>query len=447
MELREIALKDLLVNERNDRHDDVGNENEAVEWLLNQFGKRMENLGKDIVESRKVFEPPLVVRENDHFRVYDGNRRVTALKLLKRMVIAPREYEAFWDKLASQVEPSEFETILCHVETEQDAVDEILYRRHNGSNDGVGQNDWDDEARQNFLRRTGKQKRIKISDAIVEMLRDRDRLPHGYRILRSKVDRLLSAKKFQRPLGFEFNGESLEFILDEEVAINRILDVVTRLSLKQVTLADIWDEKRKTDFIEACGYSDPAPENQPYLQFGGGLSEAPAPRPVQTNAEKLKLTRTKAPRARDTVIPNASRLKVEWSSQESRARQIWLELEYQLSLSKQPNSCAVMTRVLLDIISTDYFETCIPDKDRKKFTFKQALVTVARHLMSEGLLSEKLGKPIVLTIQRDDYLSAEALNTWVHDPAIFPSPDHLRQLWNSVEPFVIAAADKVEKHR
>ncbi len=49
------------------------------------------------------------------------------------------------------------EEVICQVETEKDDIDEILYRRHTGAQSGVGQSQWDDVAKSNFVNRTGQE--------------------------------------------------------------------------------------------------------------------------------------------------------------------------------------------------------------------------------------------------------------------------------------------------
>jgi hypothetical protein len=49
-----------------------------------------------------------------------------------------------------------FANIECEVEPDLSIIDEMLYRRHTGSQDGVGRSQWDPEGKSFFLQRTGK---------------------------------------------------------------------------------------------------------------------------------------------------------------------------------------------------------------------------------------------------------------------------------------------------
>lgn len=57
--------------------------------IFNARETHMRNLTKDIVDKGEIFEPPLVSPESGKFVVFDGNRRVTCLKLLAHPRKAP----------------------------------------------------------------------------------------------------------------------------------------------------------------------------------------------------------------------------------------------------------------------------------------------------------------------------------------------------------------------
>ena len=89
MSYRLLPLSALLVNRANDRHGELENKTAAVAWLFNNREQHMKNLAKDIVETSEIYEPPLVSPEGNKFIVFDGNRRVTCLKVLEDPRKAP----------------------------------------------------------------------------------------------------------------------------------------------------------------------------------------------------------------------------------------------------------------------------------------------------------------------------------------------------------------------
>lgn len=127
MAIRKLALSALVVNRANDRHGELENETAAIAWLFNEREAHMRSLTRDIVEQGEIYEYPLVSPEKSKFIVFDGNRRVTCLKLLDDPRRAPtiklqaffRDQKALWQGTF----PTE---ILCQVETDRDPIDEIF---------------------------------------------------------------------------------------------------------------------------------------------------------------------------------------------------------------------------------------------------------------------------------------------------------------------------------
>lgn len=85
-----IPLDKLEINPANDRHGDVGSESAAIEWLLVNKTDKMRDLLDDIHQRQGIVDEPLVMKKDgeDKYVVYDGNRRVTCLKLLHGLTLS-----------------------------------------------------------------------------------------------------------------------------------------------------------------------------------------------------------------------------------------------------------------------------------------------------------------------------------------------------------------------
>ena len=77
-----MSIDNIAVNNENARHGKLQTEKDAIYWLLSNNSSRLEALAKDIAKEGKLYERPLVKKENDKYVVHDGNRRITCLKLL-----------------------------------------------------------------------------------------------------------------------------------------------------------------------------------------------------------------------------------------------------------------------------------------------------------------------------------------------------------------------------
>jgi hypothetical protein len=215
MAYRTLALDLLLVNRANDRHGELENETAAIAWLFNNREQHMRNLTRDLVAQGQIYEPPLVSPEGTKFIVFDGNRRVTCLKLLEDYRRAPSiELQAFFQEQRAKW-PGAFPAVAqCQVETDRDRVDDILFRRHTGSQSGVGQSTWDDRMKNTFVQRTGKGTGLSVADEIERRLATADLLPTRRKIPRSVLNRLLSAEAFRNRVGITVLRGRFEFTHD-----------------------------------------------------------------------------------------------------------------------------------------------------------------------------------------------------------------------------------------
>lgn len=126
MSYRFLPLNLLVVNRANDRHGELENETAAIAWLFNNFELHMRNLTKDIVAIGQVFEPPLVFPDGEHFVLFDGNRRMTCLKLLEMPRRAPTiELQEFFTEQRSKWQGEFPSTIECQVERDRDRIGQI----------------------------------------------------------------------------------------------------------------------------------------------------------------------------------------------------------------------------------------------------------------------------------------------------------------------------------
>ena len=82
-----ISLAKLRLNKENDRHGSLPSEHECIDWLLTRHKDHIVNLAANIAEfGLSPIESVLVLPSGDEapgdFDVWEGNRRVAALKLM-----------------------------------------------------------------------------------------------------------------------------------------------------------------------------------------------------------------------------------------------------------------------------------------------------------------------------------------------------------------------------
>jgi hypothetical protein len=197
----------------------------------------MKNLAADIAAEGAIYDAPLVMRHDDLYVVFDGNRRVSCLKLLLDPARAPtRDLQGYFQELRANAGEELPVSLTCQVEDDRVKIDNILYRRHTGSQRGVGQLGWNDRAKLNFVERTGQGGGINVAAEVERFLQAEGRLPQG-NIPWSTLTRLLSSEEFRNRAGFSTTGRRFRLTHDHGAvadALHRIASDLRAASSRSV---------------------------------------------------------------------------------------------------------------------------------------------------------------------------------------------------------------------
>ena len=347
MAYQHLPLDSLIVNPANDRHGELENETASISRLFATQELQMRNLTRDLTAKGEVFEPPLVFPSEGKFIVADGNRRTTCLKLLNNPRRAPTvELQQFFTELRAQWN-GEFPTsIECRIEDDRDRVDDILFRRHTGVQGGVGQSNWDDRMKNNFVIRTGKSSGLHIADEIEKKLTAANLLP-AKKIPRSNLNRLLSAESLRNRLGISVRKGKLEFTRNEEATLAALSRVASDLANRKITLEDIWSTESKLAYVDALDREGvlPSLDHKQVVKPDQLPSTTAPPKPITPKPTK--------PIQWPHLIPEVD-YGVTWTGRLQRHREIWEELQFRLDLTAHPNAISVLLRVLLELSIDNY---------------------------------------------------------------------------------------------
>ncbi len=429
MAIRNLLLASLEVNRANDRHGELENETSAIAWLFKEREQHMRNLAKDIVDRGEIYEFPLVSPDGDKFIVFDGNRRVTCLKLLDEPRRAPTvELQGFFREQRERWKGTFPTSFQCQVETDRDRIDEILYRRHTGTQSGVGQTTWDDRMKATFVARTGKSNGPSIADEIEQRLARAHLLPSRRKIPRSTLNRLLSAEPLRARVGVTMKGGRFEFTRDETASLGALARIANDLATRNVVLNDVWDLDGKDRYLSSLQDEGVLPAAAPMPKISQPVT--PVSKPV-----RLKPTAKAAPTVRANLIPHKD-FGLIWPGRLQRHHQIWEELQFHLDLKKHPNAVSVLLRVLIELALENYIKEAavsVYDNDKLATRFEKA----ALHLLAAGKIDAKQAEVVKKFKQGDKLISADTLNRYVHSPNFAPSPEHLMSMWDSLADIIV----------
>lgn len=424
MKVKSIMISDLVVNRSNDRHGELENETAAIAWLFNQRETHMRNLTKDIVEKGGIFEIPLVAPEGEKYVVFDGNRRVTSLKLLASPRKAPNsDLQSFFIDQRARWTGHFPDTIQCQVEANRERIDAILFRRHTGTQNGIGQSTWDDRMKATFIERTGQSNGISVADEIEKRLKEADMLPGSKKIPRSTMNRLLSSEPFRNRLGFSVTKGRFEYTHNEDVSLSAMARVANDLANKKLVLGDIWDVDGKRKYLDDL-------EREGVLPNAAHTFSRHSPHHSAVSAKRNKSVTVARQIKRTTLIPQTDYGLI-WPGRLQRHHHIWNELQFNLQLTEHPNAISVLFRVLLELSIENYIGqsgVIINDGDKPA----ARLIKVGKHLRAADKIDDKQVGILTKFQQSDQLVSADTLNRYVHSPNFAPSPEHLASMWDSM---------------
>lgn len=424
MHFEEVLLTDLAINRANDRHGELENETAAIAELFRLREQHMRALAADIVVEGRIYDPPLVAREGDRFTVYDGNRRITCLKLIIDPRRAPsQELQQYFWELHNQWQGAFPERITCQVVDDPAVIDSILYRRHTGAQGGVGQSTWDDRAKHNFIERTGRGGRVDVAVEIERLLGDAERLPPE-RIPRSTLNRLLSSEVNRNRVGLSVAGNQFSLTHSEDSVINGLARIAEDLAAGRVVLGNLWDNEGKLAYLNR-------------LEADGLLPrEADALPAEQMPVRRVPRRRGRPParRRQATFIP-ADVVDIAWRGDQGRARAIWDELRW-LPMDRHPNAISALIRILLELAVTSYNASRGLGDGNDALNRKVRLAS--QDLLDRQIIDREYAAELDRMRQNTELISIRSMHRYVHSETFAPLPDELIAFWTRLGRFVIA---------
>ena len=350
MQIEVLKPDQLRLNPDNDRHGPLKDEASAIQWLLENRDSHMRALAEDLANTKRLYESPLVRFDTGKYVVFDGNRRMCCVKLFIDPSLAPSErWKTFFTETGSQELVEFFSTITCEVEPDLAVIDEILYRRHTGSQDGVGRSQWDPEGKSFFLQRTGKAS-LGLGEAIERALKTEQLISDKIELPWSNLERLFSSEPIRKRAGISFAGGSLIYLTDKQKNMATLKRVAEDMASQKVVLGDLWNNAGKSrylDTLKSQGFDiDVAPRGRATTNQSANIED--------TGTEVTPFVRKgRAPKDKH-LISSADQNPFLHRPEFERGEKIWRELQFTLQFDEHDNAIAVLMRVLLELAVTYY---------------------------------------------------------------------------------------------
>lgn len=243
MKHQELTIKvaDIHLDQENPRFPPVNTQREAIDAVLADQGEKIVTLALDIYQYGLNPSSKLILfKEGSHFVDGDGNRRLTALKILETPSLA----DAF-PKLRKRIDailkrsgavPTE---VGCVVFSERDGARHWISINHGGAQDGRGHIDWNPEQKDRFERKPS------IGLEALDLLTHKGLITSDdkARVNKSTLDRLLSYKEVKSDLSISKRGDHFAF-----GNINYLEKTV--LNLRGKAVDEVYTAKKGRTFVQ-----------------------------------------------------------------------------------------------------------------------------------------------------------------------------------------------------
>lgn len=226
-----LNIDELLVWSDNPRHglqvdEEEISEEETINILIDVVGtEKMYNLIYDIFFTKGLMGNvnPVVVPHEDKYYVYDGNRRVSALKILKNpsLIESKPENMLFQTKVLELVEGEDVsfaDKVFVYITDEEEAL-EIMDKTHSGEQQGVGMMSWEPYQRDVSLYKRGKTLQYQYAFDVAQALGYKT--TKSFKIPYTDLNRLFGSKMLQE--SFEIDKKSPNYATKVEYIVGMLL--------------------------------------------------------------------------------------------------------------------------------------------------------------------------------------------------------------------------------
>lgn len=438
--------------------------------LILKIQKKILKLAEHIVRyGLDPTELQLVVPDNEgNYIVLEGNRRLTALKLLQRPDLCTQE-KYYKDFLAAHNEivgrfPSEIE---CSVVATREDGDVWIELKHTGQNGGAGRVPWDSDIRdERRARQTGVES---IGRQIREIVRDNPQIFNEiiisdiYQIPVTTLTRLFASKRAQEAFAVFIKDRQVQFKYKLDISTPSIEFAIRMFRHEGYNVNDIRSDDDRRVFLshippelspdylyqeslKTTGYPDGSSSGS---ESGGkqdasegNLSGSEDNGATGGDPDKQKMGVGNGPKTKAKGSSKSRKYLVPWSLNipNSRINEIYRELRALLEVERVPNATAITFRVFLEVSCDDYtkrmahtgsgvyrHDNSKPLTEDDKLAIK--IVSVAKHLESAGLITKQESKAVSRRAAGTQTVgSVDHLNQFVHSAASSPLPSELKDV-------------------
>jgi len=446
--LETIAISQLLLDTSNPRLPDIQkSQQDAIRVMTRAQGEKIVTLAEHLVgngpnpASLSIVMP--ASDDEEMYYVLDGNRRITALKLLEAPTLAEGILQGAelrrLRQSAAQFEQNPIAQLHCVVVADRDESDIWIPLIHRGQQQGAGLVEWDGQVAARYDARRSK-KPTTAALQVLDFVKERASLSNETlrRIEDGKfpitsLSRLINTPYVRNKLGLEISGGNVMTIYPEGEVLKGLTRVVEDLGSGTTTVSDIKKQKQRIDYINGLGTLELSDATKVLdRKYPLGLS----PREGTSRGTGTRSRPQGRPtRARSSLIPADCKLVIA----PHRIRRIYNELK-RLNVDEHPNATAVMLRVFIELSLDHYLDKKIgwPEPQIDNSFLAQKLTAAANHLASKAMMTNAQLEPVIKAASGQTLLAAsvKTIHAYIHNRFFSPVASELKIAWDDLQPFI-----------
>ncbi|MFV8257158.1 hypothetical protein ACNQKP_05115 [Bdellovibrio bacteriovorus] len=442
---QDLQLSSLELNTQNPRFEMAGDQREAIRTMLNEQSDKIINLAEDIIKfglnpSESTIVSPVVTAKGI-FVVLEGNRRITALKLLDNPEFASFDKTLLKKFKELSGEYKKIKSVSCIVFDDPDDANKWIKLKHTGENDGVGTVRWNTQQQARFEESVGGNTAEALQ--VIDFLKKSSYVSPDVKSKLGKVpatnlERIIKDRNMQSILGIAIEDGKVITDFEESEVVKGLTKVVNDLVSKSIKVKDIYTKKDREKYIETFGKSDLPSKGKKAPSKWEVVASPKNSAPNATariNPKKSNPLST----SRSSLIPKDCILKIS----EKRINKVYQELK-SIDCDEYVNAAAVLLRVFVELSVDTYIERKKLPKLNSDSKLQMKINGVADHLEQNGIIHKQELKGIRASSGNIHHmLSANTFNAYVHNKSFNPVSTELKINWDNIQLFIEAIWNQV----
>lgn len=439
MESITLSIDNILLSLDNPRLDESFDQINVIKKMIENQGSKLFELAKDISQNglSPIEDIAVTPSDNGQFVVHEGNRRITAIKLLNNPEILKNLDQSLYNKFShlSNEKNKKITTIEVKVFSNDDDLDHWIELRHLGNNNGVGTDKWDAIQKERYTKnKTGKSLLLDFFDKLLNTNTLND--DEIQSITKTNWERVLT-KSGLNFLGLEKKNN--EYVLPNDLTLFAAKIKMIHKEISNQPVEVVYNEEKRIQLfdkisLELIGKPFSSCVSQSTLfEEESKINNFPKETHLIESDKSQVSTQTKSSSTKikkdifencKTIIPPTYKI----TSSNARINKIIKELKC-LDVDYYPNACGALLRLLFELSAKNYIENnqIQINQTIEEIEFEPAIKKAANHMR----LARKLDNQLHSALMKEIDVLRLIFNGYMHNPSSYPSSASLKSIFKA----------------